>query len=82
MGVPTICYGQNLQNDYAMKSISDVGGNYEVIMSGGCLSESQCTTLMHQDVERAREGVENIYGYDVSCPCAQNVLVDMAFSLG
>ena len=53
--VPTICYGQNLQNSYAPHAIESVGGSYSSVMAGsGCLNDSQCTTLMQQDLERAR----------------------------
>ena len=82
VGVPTICFGQNLENSYAPQAIAAVGGSYSSVMAGGCLSESQCTTLMNQDVERARQGAKNIYGDSVTCPCAQNVLVDMTYNLG
>ena len=52
-------------------------------MAGGCLTEEQCTTLMQQDVERARQGKEDIYGSgSVGCACADNVLVDMTYNLG
>lgn len=40
MAVPTICYGQNLNNDYAKPAIESVGGSYEDVMAGGCLSET------------------------------------------
>ena len=80
--VPTICYGQNLNNDYAKSAIEAVGGSYENVMAGGCLSETQCTSLMMKDVYHARQSVKNIYGDSVSCPCAENVLVDMTYNLG
>ena len=35
-----------------------------------------------QDVYRAREGVKDLYGDTITCPCAENVLVDMTYNLG
>ena len=82
-GIPTICYGQNLQNSYAASSIRAVGADASAVMSGqACLTESQCKTLLNQDVARARAGMKSIYGDSVTCPCAQNVLVDMTYNLG
>jgi len=37
---------------------------------------------MQQDLERARAGMKRIYQDKVTCPCAQNVLVDMTYNLG
>lgn len=54
VGVPTICYGQNLLNDYAQSSIEAVGGNFANIMAGGCLNETQCGKIMQLDVNHAR----------------------------
>ena len=71
-----------MNKDSAKSAVEAVGGSYEDVMRGGCLTEAQCSTLMMQDVERAREGVRNIYGDSVKCPCAENVLVDMTYNMG
>ena len=46
VGVPTICYGQNLLNDYAQSSVEAVGGNFAHVMAGGCLNETQCDKII------------------------------------
>ena len=87
--VPTICYGQNLLEERTKLSIDALSATanfptYASIMSGnGCLSEAQCTRLMQHDLESARRGVKDIYGDWIGdvCPCANNALVDMTYSL-
>ena len=83
VGVPTICYGYNLQNGSARADIASVGGNYDSVMNGSqCLSQAQCTTLLQKRVNVARSGESAIFGNSISCACAKNVLVDMTYNLG
>ena len=51
-------------------------------MAGGCLSESQCDKIFDFNLQKARKRVSDIYGVSLACPCAQNVLVDLAYNLG
>ena len=81
MGIPTICYGYNLSRSQARTDITNVGGNYDAVMQGGCLTESQCTTLLNKDLSSARSGAQSVFG-TLSCACAQAVAVDMTYNLG
>ena len=38
-GIPRICGGQNLTSPNARDKIEAVGGNYDEVMAGGCLTE-------------------------------------------
>ena len=49
-GIPTICYGFNLNKSSASSDLANVGADYSSVMNGGCLTESQCTQLLQQDV--------------------------------
>ena len=45
--VPTICYGQNLDNASAPANVAAVGGDFASVMAGTqCLSDQQCSTLL------------------------------------
>ena len=81
MGIPTICYGYNLSRSQAKTDITSVGGDYNAVMNGGCLSESQCTTLLNKDMSSARSGKASVFG-NLSCACANAVAVDMTYNLG
>ena len=55
MGIKTICYGFNLERGSTAKSmVEKVGGNYDDLMNGGCLSEPQCSKLLDMDMSSAR----------------------------
>ena len=82
MGIKTICYGFNLQKGGASSQVAAVGGNYNSVMNGGCLSQPQCEKLLQTDLNTARSGERAIYGNKVSCQCAKDVLVDMTYNLG
>ena len=83
MGIPTVCYGFNLNKGSAASQVAAVGGNYSSVKSGSqCLSQSQCEKLLSADVNTARSGQHAIYGSKVSCQCAKDVLVDMTYNLG
>ena len=82
MGIPTICYGYNLRNSNARSAISAVGGNFDDVMNGKqCLSQSQCTSLLQQEVNVAKSGASSVFG-NLGCTCAQNVAIDMTYNLG
>ena len=81
VGVPTICYGFNLKVSEARAAVQSVGGNYDAVMAGGCLSQTQCSQLLEKDLPKARADQRAIYG-TLSCPCANNVTVDMVYNLG
>ena len=81
-GNPTICYGYNLNNGNAANDLANVGADYTTVMNGGCLSDSQCTSLLQEYVTIAENAVTNIYGSSVSCYCAQYVLDDMSYNMG
>ena len=81
-GNRTVCYGFNLETGSAKANVEAVGGNYEDVYNGGCLSQSQCSQLLDQQVDVARSGEKQIYGNSISCSCAKSVLVDMTYNLG
>ena len=80
-GHSTICYGYNLNRSCAAADIKAVGGNLASIMKGGCLSQSQCNSLLDKEVSSARSGAAHVFG-TVSCACAKAVTVDMTYNLG
>ena len=81
-GNRTICYGFNLETSSAKKNVEAVGGNFDEVYNGGCLSKSQCEDLLNEEVDVARQGEKQIYGNKISCQCATYVLVDMTYNLG
>ena len=82
VGIKTICYGYNLERSCAKAAIAHVGGDYNAVMAGGCLSQSQCNSLLETEIVSARNGEAKIFGSSVSCSCAKAVLVDMTYNLG
>eukprot|EP00356_Strombidium_inclinatum_P012714 CAMPEP_0170490834 /NCGR_PEP_ID=MMETSP0208-20121228/9866_1 /TAXON_ID=197538 /ORGANISM="Strombidium inclinatum, Strain S3" /LENGTH=167 /DNA_ID=CAMNT_0010766295 /DNA_START=12 /DNA_END=512 /DNA_ORIENTATION=+ len=82
VGIPTICYGYNLSRGQAKSDITAVGGDYNSVMAGGCLTKSQCESLLDKDMGSARKGEKDIFGNSIKCKCAQSVLVDMTYNLG
>ena len=82
VGIKTICYGYNLQRSCAKADIASVGGDYNAVMAGGCLSQTQCDSLLNKEIVSARNGEKQIYGNKISCQCASSVLVDMTYNLG
>ena len=81
MGIKTICYGFNLQKSGASRQVAAVGGNYNSVINGGCLSQTVCNNLLNDAVASAESGEQSIYG-NVPCYCAKEVLVDMTYNLG
>ena len=82
VGVKTICYGFNLETGDAKSEVEAVGGDYNDVINGGCLTSSQCDSLLDTEVDQARAGEESIYGSTTGCKCADYVLVDMDYNLG
>jgi GH24 family phage-related lysozyme (muramidase) len=80
MGIPTICYGYNLQNYNARSAIASVGGNYDQVMAGTCLNQNQCAQLLNMALGSARSGAQQVFGSQ--CPSIQAVLVDLTYNLG
>ena len=81
-GNRTVCYGLNLETSSARSEVESVGGDYDDVYNGGCLTKSQCNDLLDNEVDIARAGEKSIYGNNVSCKCAKYVLVDMDYNLG
>ena len=81
MGIPTVCYGYNLQNPGAMSEVASAGGNYDDLMAGGCTSQSVCNNLLNKYVKSSEASAKQIYG-TLSCKYAQYVADDMTYNLG
>ena len=80
MGIPTICYGFNLQGKRSQ--VEATGANYDAVLSGKqCLNENVCTKLLQQEYNTASSAAHSIFG-NLSCPCAMNVVTDMTYNLG
>lgn len=82
VGVKTVCYGFNLETGSAKSEVEAVGGDYNAVLNGGCLTKTQCNSLLDKEVDKARAGKKSIYGSSVGCQCADYVLVDMDYNLG
>ena len=80
MGHPTICYGFNLDASGAKEKIEKVGGDFNKVYNGGCLTETQCTELLTPAVQSAEAAAGAIFGRQ--CSCVQAVLADMTYNLG
>ena len=81
MGIPTVCYGYNLQNGNARSQVSKAGGNYDSIMAGQTVSQSVCDNLLKTEVDVAKSNKNSIFG-NLSCQAANDVAVDMTYNLG
>ena len=68
--IPTICGGQDLTKANARAKIQSIGGNFDEVMAGGCLTEPQCDKIFDFNLKTARKRVKAVYGNKVSCPCA------------
>jgi GH24 family phage-related lysozyme (muramidase) len=71
-----------LAKDNARAKVEAVGGNFDEVMAGGCLTEPQCDKLFEHNLNVARKRVVDIYGDSFTCPCAKNVLIDLAYNMG
>ena len=82
VGIKTICYGFNLERGSSAKNmVQKVGGNYNDLINGGCLSESKCSKLLDMDMASARSCKNSVFG-KLKCSCADAVAVDMTYNLG
>lgn len=72
--------GYNLDNGNARHEIERVGGNWNSVIHGGCLSKAQCEKLLSTQVAVAAAGEHRIYGDQ--CKCITAVLTDMTYNLG
>lgn len=79
-GHPTVCYGFNLVANGASSKVAAVGGNYQDVLHGGCLSKTQCAELLSGSVQSATQGAEGIFGNQ--CSCVMAALIDMTYNLG
>ena len=79
-GHPTVCYGFNLVANGAASKVAAVGGNYQDVLHGGCLSKTQCAELLSGSVQSAAQGAEQIFGSQ--CSCVMAALTDMTYNLG
>ena len=50
VGVKTICYGFNLETGSAPSKVAAVGGDFNSVNNGGCLSQSQCDSLLNTEI--------------------------------
>ena len=48
--------GFNLETSSAKSNVESVGGNYNDVYNGGCLTQSQCEQLLDKEVDVARQG--------------------------
>jgi len=80
MGIPTVCYGYNLQSG-SKSEVNAAGGDYDSLMKGGCTTQSVCDKLLSNQVKKAESAARNIYG-SLSCKYAQDIAVDMTYNLG
>ena len=62
-----ICYGYKLDGPTAQADIEAVGGDYEAVLAGGCLTAEQCDSLLPYQVAAATVIKEKIYGAEVGC---------------
>ena len=44
--------------------------------------DGDCDKLLKWDLERARASAKEIFGKNITCPCAQSVVVEMVFHYG
>ena len=58
-----------------------MGGDYDKVLHGGCLSRSQCEKLLDGDLKVAEDNEESVFGSS-TCSCVKAVLVDMTYNLG
>lgn len=82
MGIPTVCYGYNLNNYGAAQAVANAGGDYNSLKNvGSCTTQSVCDNLLQMAVNSATSSAQSIYG-TLSCSYAQAVATDMTYNLG
>ena len=55
MGIKTVCYGFNLERGNAKSEVTNAGGDYNSLMSGGCANQNICGKLLNDEVYAARK---------------------------
>lgn len=63
----------------ARSAIEGVGGDFDKVYNGGCLSKQQCQELLAPDVQSAQSSAQGIFGSQ--CSCISAVLTDMTYNL-
>ena len=83
-GVPKIGIGFNLRRDDAREMITNVGADFDKILSKDqCLNPTQIHELFQADLEIASSGARRcISSFESHHSCIQNVLTDMTFNMG
>jgi GH24 family phage-related lysozyme (muramidase) len=83
-GIPTIGIGFNLKVGGAKLAISNVGADYDKVLSGAqCLSDSQIMQLFEPSYEAAVYGAKGVVSsFNSLCCEVQAVMTDMAYNLG
>ena len=81
MGIPTVCYGYNLQNGNARSQVAKAGGNYDSIMAGSATTQAVCNNLLKFEVDIAKSNKNSVFG-NLKCAAANDVAVDMTYNLG
>ena len=79
-GHRTICFGFNLERADARSRVTAVGGDFDKVYNGGCLSHGQCVDLLSVDFKTAESNERAVFGS--VCSCVEAVLVDMTYNLG
>ena len=54
VGIKTVCYGFNLQRGNSKKEVNKAGGDYNVLIEGGCANSNVCNRLLDVEVKAAR----------------------------
>lgn len=83
VGVKTVGYGRNLEdNPITDAEWQEIGGKRDLDKQP--LTKQEAMVLFRNDMARANQAVEAIYGdvLDTLTPARREVLVDMAFNLG
>jgi len=88
VGVPTVGYGHNLNNDYSKKLFADVGADYNAVRSGkSALTQEQADKIFNYDHQLAMNGASKVVSqfggnFDSLPDWVQNILTDMTFNMG
>lgn len=64
----------------ARAKVEGVGGDFNKVYNGGCLTQSQCSKLLSGEVGIAASNARSIFGRQ--CDCIDAVVTDMTYNLG
>jgi len=83
-GIPTTCWGYNLQNGGAASSIAKFGKSLSGVMNGSqCLTQPECQSLFDQEIGHAKSGQASLFGNSLDkCQAAKDVSTDMVYNMG